>query len=250
VLDARVRELLSAPISLELLELIAIAGADRRTEDHLLELLGRARSGASRYRGDFSEHLESLRSKAASLQDGADWLSRHMERWWSDLDRSAQLWVTTRSDAPEPDRVLVDLRAYSPLVSKPRRAFWTSTISSPYISPWLHWLQVGEDQRPGPYHIWRLTPSATARVYEIHSPSDWSVLARTYPSGHSPTDPQWQSVSEDWDGIHVSLAGLLTAQDMVYESGDLTTELRGWDMESTAWFRWSFTSVELFDPIV
>jgi hypothetical protein len=84
-------------------------------------------------------------------------------------------------------------------------------------------------------------------VFEIHSPADWADLASTYPSGHSPIDPDWAEVANDWDGVHLSRGGLVTAQDVAYALDNDTTELRGWDMESTAWLRWSFASVERLD---
>src|SRR4029077_4192078 len=98
-----------------------------------------------------------------------------------------------------------------------------------------------------------------ARVAEIHSPEAWSALARTYPSavdGYTFTglkdppmsatrlDPDWSKVSRDWYGVRLSVGGWLTGEDVPRESGDATTELRGWNMESTAWVRWSFNSVE------
>ena len=40
------------------------------------------------------------------------------------------------------------------------------------------------------------------------------------------------------------MAGVMTAEDVAYERDGVVTELRGWDMESTVWLRWIFTSVE------
>ncbi len=117
----------------------------------------------------------------------------------------------------------------------------------------------GEARRPGPYNFWRVVVSPTARVAEVHSAEAWSALAHAYPSAlvgytftgqkHPPKsamrlDPDWSRVSRDWDGVHLSVGGWLTAEDAPAESGGVTTELRGWNMESTAWFRWSFSSVE------
>jgi hypothetical protein len=67
------------------------------------------------------------------------------------------------------------------------------------------------------------------------------------PSSAQRLDPDWSKVAADWDGVHLSVGGWLTAEDVPYESGGVITELRGWDVESTAWFRWSFDDVEPID---
>ena len=98
----------------------------------------------------------------------------------------------------------------------------------------------------------------SARMLEIHSRDAWAALARFYPraeAGFTFTsaprpqsavrlDPDWSALSRDWDGVHLSIGGWLTAEDVPYQSEGQTTELRGWDMESTVWLRWSFSSVE------
>ena len=79
-----------------------------------------------------------------------------LELLYLSLDRTAQVWVSTDDQPPSLHTMLVDLRAYGAVASKPKRAFWTSTVTSGHISPWLTWLQVGEDRRAGPYYPWRL----------------------------------------------------------------------------------------------
>lgn len=57
-------------------------------------------------------------------------------------------------------------------------------------------------------------------------------------------DPEWSAVAKHWDAVHLSVGGWLTAEDVTYESAGQTTELRGWNLESTVWLRWSFSSAE------
>jgi hypothetical protein len=152
--------------------------------------------------------------------------------------------------------MVVDLTQLHSEAPKPKRAFWTSTLIPALVSPWLQW---PEGQFSGPYHVWKVRVSSAARVMEIHSPAGWSDLANAYPSAevgytftglrHRPKssarlDPDWSRVSQDWDGVHLSVGGWLTAEDVPFVSDGGTTELRGWNMESTAWFRWCFSSVE------
>lgn len=250
---------MASPLGLQLLDLISRSDPASLTDDDLVELLARARRECSLYRGDYDQHVAALKSRSAELSSLAEWLPQRMPHWWGDLDRAQQVWLGPTADPPEDSQLVVDLSPFSPLVSKPKHAFWTSTFNSTVVSPWLDWVRFGEDQRPGPYHLWRATVSTTARVAEIHSPAAWSALAMAYPSlqaafrysvgsdqstSYGRLDPDWSRVSEEWDAVHLSVGGLLTAEDVAFTSGRLTTELRSWNMESTAWFRWSFKAVE------
>jgi hypothetical protein len=251
--------LLAAPYGLQMLDLISQRQAASLTDDELNDLLTQLDFHVSRYRGDYDEYVAKLRSKAPQLQSLSGWLTQRMARWWQDLDRGDQVWLSPTSERPEPSRLVPDLAQFHSEAPKPKRAFWTSTQVPDEISPWLYWVTLGEARRPGPYDFWRVVVSPTARVAEIHSPEAWSALTRAYPSavgGYTFTgrkdppksatrlDPDWSKVSRDWDGVHLSVGGWLTAEDAPQDSGGVMTELRGWNMESTAWFRWSFSSVE------
>ena len=253
--------LLSSPLGLQVLDNLSRTDLTRISDGELTWLQLESRSEVSRYRGDYDEHIADLKSNAGNLKHLAEWLAQRMASGWEDLDRSRQVWVAPSSDPASAERMVIDLSAYSLEVSKPRRTFWTCTLGSAVVTPWLEWLRSGEDQRPGPYFLWTVTVSASARIWEIHSPADWAALTEAYPSAgegvrYSPRndrsaslvrlDPDWSKVSEEWDGVHLSAGGWLTAEDVPYESGGVTTELRGWDMEATAWFRWSFSSVVPF----
>jgi hypothetical protein len=259
VQDNRVRDRLSAPIGLQLLDLLSIRGATPLTDEELNLLVIQASSEVSPYRGDYAEHVAELRSRAPTLAPLAEWLPRRMPQWWADLDRAHQVWVGATPDPPSPDGMVVDLSPFNAVTPKPRRAFWTSTIVSTVVSPWLE----HPERILSAGGIWAVAVSASARVLEIHSPAAWSALARAYPStqagltdtvgavdppaGSTRLDPDWTKVAEDWDGVHMSVAGLLTAEDVLYETGGIWTELRGWNVESTVWFRWCFSRIESLD---
>jgi hypothetical protein len=251
--------LLAAPYGLQLLDLISQRQTATLTDDELNDLLTQLEGHVSRYRGDYEEYVAALKARSTYLRSLAQWLPSRLPSWWDGVDRNQQVWAGHVVDPPEAARMVVDLAPMHSEAPKPKRAFWTSTLIPGLVSPWLHW---PEDQFSGPYHVWRVTVSAAARVCEIHSPEAWSALARAYPSPlvgytftglkHPPRsatrlDPDWSKVSRDWDGVHLSVGGWLTAEDVPQESGGVTTELRGWNMESTAWFRWSFSSVEALE---
>lgn len=94
------------------------------------------------------------------------------------------------------------------------------------------WLRVEED----------------ARVYEINHAQDWQELVRRYPTSPAPDAPlgpcvsvDWSAVSRDWDGVHLSFAGLLFASYVVSEVPGGVTYLWSWDTEQTLWLNqaWS-----------
>ena len=132
-----------------------------------------------------------------------------------------------------------------------------------------------------PVKQWRLRVDDAARVYEVNSAWDWHGLCANYPArsardasdpvpsdragwgayplrlapqsdvGHNTrTDidrwltPDWAAVAEDWDGVHLTLGGLLTAEKVRVVSAAGWSMLRFWDMEQTMWLRWAFDKVE------
>ena len=254
--DRRVGDLLTAPKGLQLLDLISQCLAPDPTDNDLSGLLPQLDFHVTRYRGDYEPYVETLKSKAPRLRRLAEWLPGRTAHWWDDLDRKHQIWVGRSPDAPVEGQLIVDLSPFALVTPKPKRAFWTSTFVPVVVSPWLH---TPEDQFSGPHYTWEVTVTESARVLEVHSRDAWSALARSYPraedgftfntTAHRPQsaarlDPDWSELSRDWDGVHLSIGGWLTAEDVPYESDGVKTELRGWDMESTVWFRWSFSSVK------
>lgn len=127
---------------------------------------------------------------------------------------------------------------------------------------------------PPPTSRWRVPIRAAARVFEIHRPADWQRLVEAYPKAakgphwdwelpgpnqrrshiaplldvqgrHAVRTsvtrhvlPDWRSVAEDYDGVHLSWAGYLTAEGFLsdlHEGG--VTMLRYWFSERSLWLR-------------
>jgi hypothetical protein len=113
------------------------------------------------------------------------------------------------------------------------------------------------------FDIWALTVRDGARVYEVHGPADWARLAQTYrrdvtaARGNDVWDrwagakpgrrwilPDWSAVADDWDGVHVSVAGYLSTGGSAISAGAASdTLLAGWDADQTLWLRDVFTDV-------
>ena len=91
------------------------------------------------------------------------------------------------------------------------------------------------------------------RVYEIHEGQDWAELCRRFPmdvTGEKRHDwyrttgrvgrwlmPDWRSVAEVYDGVHLSVAGYLTAVGRVIDvESETASVIAGWNPAETWWF--------------
>ena len=82
-----------------------------------------------------------------------------------------------------------------------------------------------------PLAWWAMRFPLDARVFEIHDPSDWHELCVRYQARGTEDDrlvPNWGAVSEEWDGVHLSLGGLLITEQGRYESRAGWTMLESW----------------------
>ena len=194
------------------------------------------------------ELMTRLTADQGRLPQAADLLvsSKAADRWWSNLNRVQQVWVGRSATGPNEDDFKVDTAPFRPGITKPRTAFWTCTYADGIGSGWIEWLRWGDDQRPGPYHPWRVSAPDSSRVAEIHSAKDWHGFVETCPArkGHRGLlVPDWSLASRQWDAVHLSMGGFLTAQGVEYSAGGTTTKLNGWGFESTVWLRWVFAEV-------
>ncbi|MGH7640408.1 MAG: hypothetical protein ACREN7_04210 [Candidatus Dormibacteria bacterium] len=126
----------------------------------------------------------------------------------------------------------------------------------------------------GPISRWRLPVASGVKVWNIDHPADWVRLVETFPKpaarehdgwelpgpNQSRSDvarlasvpgqhalrtavgdhvvPDWTAVARDYDGVHLSWAGFLTAEGYVSELPSAgVTMLRYWSSERTLWLR-------------
>jgi hypothetical protein len=90
-------------------------------------------------------------------------------------------------------------------------------------------------------------------VAEVHDPEDRGRLVAAYPldvTEHRRGEwsrtygwagpwllPDWSRLAQDWDGVHVSAAGYLRAQEQLIRVGGGATVLAGWNPDATYWLR-------------
>ncbi|HEU4792289.1 MAG TPA: hypothetical protein VFS96_01395, partial [Nitrolancea sp.] len=89
------------------------------------------------------------------------------------------------------------------------------------------------------------------RVYEVASARDWSEFVDSYPYtatrfltydwGYPDSTgliiPDWAKVAKDWDGVHVSVSGYLSAAYRPLPIRHGWTVLAGWHPGATVWLR-------------
>jgi hypothetical protein len=164
-------------------------------------------------------------------------------RWWSGtVSARPQVWLGARGATPSPGIV-------SPAhVGKPPHSLWTSSAVTGSPSAWWPVLKDGADDAPpdAPQSIWRITPRPDARVFEIRVPADWQWLCEEFPGPRRNgfVLPDWERAAERFDGIHLTVEGLIRVQGAPIETREGPAMLDDWDAESTAWLQWSIIAVE------
>ncbi|MDB5077170.1 MAG: hypothetical protein JWO42_3349 [Chloroflexi bacterium] len=251
--NAQVPALLNAPLGIQMvvrsLEEARREGYRVLSAERLSELAVRCGLELSPYFPDYQERVRALLARAPSLQREAEQLLAipGTADWFADLDRGRQAWISPDGRPPlGPSGFHPDLRPFGSDVAKPLATLWTSTSAGRCPSSWISYLRYGGEQRPPPYHPWRLAVDAAAQVYEIHGPEAWQALCLDYPKCtlDGAVIPDWEAVAKRWDGVHLSMGGLLTAQGVSRGGPGARTQLAGWDVESTVWLRWVFEGVE------
>ena len=199
---------------------------------------------------------------------------RFGEQLHARMDHSAQQWFTDghpwlAKRAPGFER----LHEVYGAGEFPLAGLWTAT--SPPAEALVEMVGAWELET-GPITRWWMPVRPEARVFEIHRPADWARLVTAHPRAAEPhpgwelpgvnqhvTDiapllgspgrraarssvrhhvvPDWQSVAGQYDGVHLSWAGFITAEGFIEDLGDgAVTMLRYWFSERTLWLADAF----------
>lgn len=151
-----------------------------------------------------------------------------LRHWLADSFADELRW--RREFAKDPHR-----QVSGPWESVPPNDLWSSTGTWPDGTP------VGLDLVEDDFGLeraraCRLRINDDARIYEMHRPEDWAQLCRRFPLDVTAQRrhvwfettgrkgrwviPDWARVAEEFDGIHVSLAGYLRSAGTVVDVGD------------------------------
>lgn len=101
-------------------------------------------------------------------------------------------------------------------------------------------------------HATAIPVRGVGRTMEIHTAEDWVTLCRRYPLEVTASRrhdwfhttgrhgkwviPDWQRVASEWDAVHLTVLGYLSAAGRPLEvDAETATVIAGWDPDSTLW---------------
>ncbi len=231
--------------------------ADLLRVDIALHLAARTISHLSVWRQDHAEAIQAALAEGPRLLPVArDLLRRDTTRWWfGPFDRNAQIWVapfdqgSAPAPAVDPPRQPTEFDRY---IQRPFGALVTTTLIDGTI-PMLAAEREGAGDLGGtlrpPLVRYRLSVSPAARIFSIDAPADWRRLCESFPATEPGglhgglLTPDFGAVAREWDAVHLSFGGVLSAVQAPLDGPAGRTELDSWETEQTIWLRWAFDSV-------
>ena len=257
-IPTRAAALTTAPAGCAFLRAVEMGGLSTTAGDPVqtFRLLGQALIDVSVWRMDHAAAVKDVLAAGPRLKPLARAiLSRPEAAWWfGPLDRRAQLSAVNPTGTTVPTPPIVPARPPSKwerYAQKPVWGLYTSTEVAGTSSFLEGAAACAGDLGPLVYPVarYRLTVSATARVFTVDGPAAWHRLAVTYPAPEpggllsGRVVPDFGAVARDWDAVHLTVGGLLTAEQVAVDGPAGATELQGWDAEQTVWLRWVFDEV-------
>ena len=194
-------------------------------------------------------------ARAILREPGNEW-------WFGPLDRGRQVWVSQDGAPPGKAQLVTPVQPPSRDERYAQRltgSFCTSTLihetSSMFAAIDCGVGDIGLVYSRPPYAFWQMTVDASVRVFEIDGPGAWHDLCVSYPAqgeinrltpdfsgDKGRLVPDWSAVAADWDAVHLTFGGLLTAEQVRVGPPSGWTYHWAWDYEQTMWLRWMFTS--------
>ena len=252
-LKNRVEDMLNSPVGCEFVLSVAESGLTPEEVGSPLNgfwLAAESVKIMDIHRGDHAEMIAGALDQGKSLRPLARAILEHpATAWWFDSpDLDHQIWIahegtfpiTAKWECPStpPER-------WERYAQKPRGLQYTSTLVDGLTS-----LFVAYDNRSGdlgfwptPLPCWELRVLSNVKIYGIRGAGSWHELCLRYPAKGPGSQgeqdgrltPDWGAVAADWDGVHLSFGGLLTAEQVGNESPEGWSMLTSWDAEHTYW---------------
>ncbi len=163
--------------------------------------------------------------------------------WFAPVDRSRQIWISFGGSAFSEQQWRAqshDALGWERKTQKPYQRLCTSTgyeATSSLLTAYDMW--VGDHICDFPLVCYRITIPDDYRVFEVHGPEDWHRLCLEHPARRRDgrLTPDWSSVAQVWDGVHLSFGGLLSCEQAEYEGSGAWSKHGSWQAELSYWFR-------------
>ena len=262
-LDDRASDLLNSALGCTFLVAVSETGNPIESitdPEEVLRLAAECADYVDPFGAEHSENVALVLEYAQSRRELARALLEHpnSDWWFSPLDRSCQVWISRDG------KTFLDMawqpasegsKAWEQKVQKPLRRISSSTLKGSASSEMIAYdLQVGDHFAGFPLTVYQLVIPETYRVFEIHCPAEWHNLCFSYPApGKDQSSrhdgritPDWNAVSMDWDGVHLSFGGLLACEQARYERDGTWSMHQFWQAELSFWFNTDgITAIEL-----
>lgn len=173
------------------------------------------------------------------------------------LRADAQYFVgTANMPPPSADRFLAPNTAAgqpAPASTKPfDLGLFTSTGDGAGYGMWRRYLEInrGSSLFPLPWRTWSLNAATDLTVREITSAADWAAFVREHPRRHGPLlYPDWVAAAANYDAVHMTLPAIAATQGLLLATETGPVAAPYWDIESTLWLRWRFTTATLMETV-
>lgn len=162
-------------------------------------------------------------------------------------------WLPPRAPVLSPERLIAP-----PSEERPRRAkplghgLYTSTGFSGTQGMWRIYLDLGHYSAnfPYPWNVWRNEIDLDANIFDVTTAARWEELLLSYPTAYEGlVYPDWHAIGSDWDAVHVTARAIAAIQGMRIQTSEGTLAPSYWDVETTVWLRWRFTTTELVETV-
>ena len=192
-------------------------------------------------------------TEGARLSDLAREVASHpAASWWTaPMDRTRQVLVTddgrdSALDLPERDLWWEDY------AQRHTQGRFTSTLYGEHsCADVVIAALVGDWPPSSEQRRFAAQVDESARVLEVSTPEDWHGLCVSFPRVDRNTNtpdyvgvgtlvPDWSLVAEQWDGVHLTFAGLLTVPLVRHSTAAGDTMNWTWDTEGTMWLPGEF----------
>lgn len=253
--DERVTQLCSGPVGCAFMLIVEqneLSPEAAVAPDVAYTVASHAVNAVCEHDGDHDELVAYALSQGPRLSGLARTLLSQPEAagWFAPLDRDAQMWAGVEGAILDLDALVSPAEAptsWERYAQKSAAGLYVSTVVGD-LSAFLIAVREGTPDYLSmpPYTRYRLRAAADARVFEVTGPADWHDLCTAFPAiePDGKVVPDWSGVAREWDGVHLTLGGMLTASQVKISEGQRWTEHNAWDAEQTLWFRNRFEAVE------
>jgi hypothetical protein len=212
-----------------------------------------------------------LAAAVESLLPAADALAQApaAQWWWEPPDCGRQRWLGGEGQPARGPALTAALQAQADADAEEEdRTWWSPPLGGgvftstgpigplPAVEAGCELDGAGEER----FELWAVAISSRARIWNITGPDDWGRLVARYPrdvtasrrhdwsrfTGRDGTWllPDWPRAASDWDGVHLSIAGYISATGRAITAGEAATVLAGWGPDQTLWLNDVFASVD------